>query len=118
MRIAEAYLNYAEAETRMNGATAAAKEKIDALRNRAHADTLPEYSLNDIIAEWSKEFWFEGRRRIDLVRFGLFGGQNKYTWEWMGNNLTGTQFPAFRNIFPLPKNDLTNNPNLTQNEGY
>ena len=52
------------------------------------------------------------------MRFGLFGGQNKYTWEWMGNNLNGTQFPAFRNIFPLPKNDLTNNPNLIQNEGY
>ncbi|MBR0049558.1 MAG: RagB/SusD family nutrient uptake outer membrane protein [Prevotella sp.] len=118
MRIAEAYLTFAEAETRLNGATAAAKEKIDALRSRAHAITQAEYSLSDILSEWSKEYWFEGRRRVDLVRFGLFGGQNKYTWEWMGNNLNGTQFPAFRNIFPLPKNDLTNNPNLIQNEGY
>jgi hypothetical protein len=118
MRIAEAYLTYAEAETRLHGATADAKDKIDALRNRASAPTLPEYSLNDIISEWSKEFWFEGRRRVDLIRFGLFGGQNKYTWEWMGNSLNGTQFPAFRNLFPLPKNDLTNNPNLIQNEGY
>lgn len=118
MRIAEAYLTYAEAETRLHGSTADAAEKINALRKRANAVTYPQYDLDDIVSEWSKEFWFEGRRRVDLIRFGLFGGQSKYTWEWMGNTLNGTQFPAFRNIFPLPNNDLTNNPNLRQNDGY
>jgi hypothetical protein len=101
MRIAEAYLTYAEAETRLNGQTADAASKINALRTRANAvDTQTNYTLKEILAEWSKEFWFEGRRRMDLIRFGEYGVQ------------------AYRNIFPIPNNDLTNNPNLRQNEGY
>lgn len=119
MRIAEAYLTYAEAETRLNGQSRDAKLKIDALRNRAHASVSSNYSLDDIRDEWAKEFWFEGRRRMDLVRFGCFGGQNNYKWEWMGNgDATGSQFYAFRNIFAIPSNDLTNNPNLVQNPEY
>lgn len=118
MRIAEAYLTYAEAETRLNGATAAAAEKINALRERAHAVKQNSYTLDDIRTEWSKEFWCEGRRRMDLVRFNSYGGQSTYTWEYMGGAAAGSQFPAFRNIFALPLNDLTNNPNLEQNSGY
>lgn len=118
LRVAEAYLTYAEAETRLNGSTADAKEKIDALRNRAHAIPLSSYTLDDIRDEWSKEFWFEGRRRMDLVRFGCFGGQSRYTWEWMGNSANGAMFPATRNIYGLPINDIINNKNLMQNEGY
>ena len=100
MRIAEAYLTFAEAETRMNGATDAAKEKIDALRNRAHATLHNSYSLDEIEEEWTREFWFEGRARIDQIRFGKYN------------------LPQFRFIYPIPNNDLTNNPNLTQNPGY
>ena len=118
MRMAEAYLTYAEAETRLNGSTADAASKINELRKRAHAATLDSYTLNDIRTEWSKEFWCEGRRRMDLVRFNSYGGQSTYTWEYMGGAAAGSQFPAFRNIFAIPLNDLTNNPNLEQNKGY
>lgn len=118
MRIAEAYLTYAEAETRLHGSTDDAAQKINALRSRANAAKQTSYSLDDIRDEWSKEFWFEGRRRIDLVRFGCFGGQSKYTWEYMGGSPGGSQFAATRNIYALPINDLTNNPNLVQNPGY
>lgn len=100
MRIAEAYLTYAEAETRMNGATGAAKEKIDALRNRAHAVLHNSYSLDEIEEEWIREYWFEGRARIDQIRFGKYN------------------LPKYRFIYPIPNNDLTNNPNLVQNPGY
>lgn len=100
MRIAEAYLTYAEAETRLNGATAAAKEKIDALRSRAHAVPFNSYSLEQIQEEWIREFWFEGRARIDQIRFGTYN------------------LPKYRYIYPIPNNDLTNNPNLVQNDGY
>ena len=118
MRIAEAYLTYAEAETRLNGATADAASKINELRKRANAATQNSYTLDDIRTEWSKEFWCEGRRRMDLIRFNSYGGQSAYTWEYMGGAVDGSQFPSFRNIFALPLNDLTNNPNLVQNEGY
>lgn len=118
MRIAEAYLTYAEAETRLNGETADAAAKINDLRSRANATQKTSYTLEDIRDEWAKEFWFEGRRRMDLVRFNNFGGQSVYTWRWMGNSAAGSQFPAYRNIFAIPLNDLTNNPNLVQNPGY
>ena len=36
----------------------------------------------------------------------------------MNNTFEGSQFPAYRNIFPIPVNDLENNPNLWQNDGY
>jgi hypothetical protein len=100
MRVAEAYLNYAEAETRLNGSTAAAAEKINVLRKRAHASELASYTLNDIKDEWVREFWFEGRHRMDQVRFGTY------------------DVPSYRYIYAIPVNDLINNPNLTQNPGY
>ena len=118
MRVAEAYLTYAEASIRQNGANAKATEYINALRKRANATEGTTFELQDVIKEWSKEFWFEGRRRMDLVRFGMYGGQSNYKWEFMGGLANGTQFPAYRNLYPLPDNDLTNNENLKQNEGY
>lgn len=123
MRIAEAYLTYAEASTRLNGVAGNtdAKEKIDALRDRAHASRQSSYSLDDICDEWAREFWMEGRRRMDLIRFGKFGGQAAYKWEWMGGTYEGNQFPAYMSIYPLPVNELSNNPNLQrlgQNPGY
>ena len=118
MRVAEAYLTYAEASIRLSGPNAKATEYINKLRERANAMQESSYELKDVIKEWSKEFWFEGRRRMDLVRFGMYGGQSAYKWEFMGGLPAGTQFPAYRNIYPLPDNDLTNNENLKQNEGY
>lgn len=118
-RVAEAYLTYAEAAIRKSGGpNSKATDYINVLRKRANAATQTSYELKDVIKEWSKEFWFEGRRRMDLVRFGMYGGQSTYKWEFMGGNANGAQFPAFRNIYPLPDNDLTNNPNLKQNAGY
>ena len=120
MRIAEAYLTYAEASSRKNGAAGNtdAAEKINALRARANATQKNTYTLDEVCDEWSREFWLEGRRRMDLVRFGKFAGQSKYKWEWMGGTYEGNQFPSYMNIFPLPVNELSNNPNLKQNPEY
>lgn len=119
-RVAEAYLTCAEAITRMNNgvATADATPYIDKLRDRAHANKQNLYSLDDICNEWSREFWFEGRRRMDLVRFGKYAGQGAYKWQWMGGEVGGRQFASHMNIYAIPANDLTNNSNLKQNAGY
>lgn len=117
-RMAEAYLTYAEASTRLNGPNADASGMINVLRNRANAATQNIYTLDNILDEWSREFWLEGRRRMDLIRFGRFGGQATYKWEWMGGTYNGAQFGKYMNIFAIPENDLTNNGNLTQNPGY
>lgn len=120
MRIAEAYLTYAEASIRKNGAAGNtdAADKINALRKRANATQKNTYTLDDVCDEWSREFWLEGRRRMDLIRFGKFAGQSKYKWEWMGGSYEGNQFPSYMNVFPLPVNELSNNPNLKQNPEY
>lgn len=121
LRLAEAYLNYAEADARLNGGncTADGVQKIKDLRNRAHAfSNFTSFSLSQIIDEWAKEFGFEGRRRMDLVRFNMYGGQNTYKWEWMGGTYAGSPFKAEYNIFPIPNSDLNANSNLKQNPGY
>jgi len=120
MRAAEAYLTFAEATARQNGGTATSDgiKAINALRARAHATEKGGYSINDILDEWGREFYFEGRRRIDLVRFGKFGGSSDYVWQWKGGAYAGRNFEAFRNVFAIPTTDLTANENLKQNAGY
>lgn len=119
MRAAEAYLTYAEAQTRL-GNTGEAKTAIDALKDRAHATASKQgvYSLDDICDEWAREFMFEGRRRMDLIRFGRFGGNSDYVWEWKGGARNGSNFSAQRNVFGLPTKDIVANNNLVQNPGY
>lgn len=120
MRAAEAYLTYAEATCRNNGGTITpeGKSAIDEIRSRAHAPARNSYSLNDILDEWSREFYFEGRRRIDLIRFGYFGGTSEYRWQWKGGVQNGTNFNSNLNIFAIPDTDLNTNSNLVQNPGY
>ena len=121
MRAAEAYLTYAEAATRLAGSGAAPADAVaalNAIRARAHATEKASYSLNDILDEWSREFYFEGRRRVDLIRFGQFGGNASYRWQWKGGAYAGRNFEAYRNVFAIPTDDLIANPNLKQNEGY
>lgn len=121
LRAAEAYLIYAEALTRQGGGNAAPDDAVDAInvvRGRANATQKVAYTLNDIFDEWAREFYFEGRRRMDMIRFNRFGGQSEYNWDWKGGVQGGTQFGAYRNLYPIPTNDLNANPNLKQNEGY
>jgi len=120
MRAAEAYLIAAEVDARQNNGNTSTTGTgyINALRNRAHAATQTSYTTDQILDERSRELYFEGYRRTDLIRYGYFGGQNQYYWEWKGGAETGTVFSANRNIFAIPANDLNANPNLVQNAGY
>lgn len=117
LRAAEAYLTYAEAMFR-DGNAGQALEKVNALRTRANAQTLSNLTLDILRDEWSREFYFEGRRRIDLVRFNSFGGNTNYNWDWKGGVANGTTFDAKYNILPLPVSDMNANSNLVQNPGY
>ena len=122
MRSAEAYLIAAEADARLNGGTASATGTgyINALRQRANTTNLSSCSLEQILDERSRELYFEGFRRTDLIRYGYFGGNNsgQYLWEWKGGSQNGASLPAFRNLFAIPAEDINANPNLVQNEGY
>lgn len=123
MRAAEAYLNYAEADARLNGGTTSSDGTriLNKLRERANATTRPEtsgYSLSEICDEWAREFYFEGIRRTTLVRFNLFGGNTGYNWDWKGGDKAGKDFEAYRNVYPIPLTQIQSNSNLTQNPGY
>ena len=120
MRVAEAYLTYAEALTRQAGGTAPAEAiaAINAIRSRAHAETKAGYNLDQILDEWGREFFFEGRRRVDLIRFNKFGGTTGYNWQWKGGVYGGANFSKDLNVFAIPASDRNSNPNLVQNPGY
>ena len=122
IRLAEIYLNYAEAVLRggTGGNLTTAVAKINELRVRAYGSTsgnVATISLNFILDERSKELYWEGQRRTDLIRFGKFTTAD-YLWPFKGNAPAGAAVASYRNIFPLPPNAISVNPNLEQNPDY
>jgi len=117
-RVAEAYLNAAEAAYHLNGA-AAAKQYLDPIRERANATPMNSYTAEDILAERGRELYGEGLRRPDLIRFNQYGGsQATYIWEYKGGYPNGGTIEKYKNLYPLPTSEILANPNLTQIDGY
>jgi hypothetical protein len=123
-RLADAYLMYAEAHLRGGGGSPTqALNYVNALRERANQGssaaniTLGDLTLNFIIDERARELYWEFHRRQDLRRFGLYTGAG-YTWAFKGGSPSGIPTPSFRDVYPIPNQSLTVNPNLTQNPGY
>lgn len=120
LRVAEAYLNAAEAALH-TGDAGKAKTYMDAIRNRAHAATRSSYTLDDVLDERAREMYFEGIRRPDLIRYNYFGGVGvTYGWEGKGGNTgyTGAPFEKYLNVYPIPSSEVMANSNLTQIDGY
>jgi hypothetical protein len=55
------------------------------------------------------EFEQEGRRRQDMIRFGVFT-----TKSWFNHSKSD----ATKNLFPIPRTEISKNSNLKQNPGY
>ena len=117
-RYAEVLLTRAEANFRL-GHPELAVPDINELRGRAHASTVSTEDITEdfLIDEWSREFFAEGRRRSDLVRFGRFSG-SRYIWPFKGGVPTGTGVQSFYDIYPIPSDELASNKNMSQNPGY
>lgn len=119
-RLADAYLMYAEAVVRgAAGSRATALQYVNALRARANAPTVgdADLTLQFVLDERARELFWEGHRRTDLIRFGQFTGAAKL-WQFKGGAAAGTATDAKYNLYPLPANELSANPGLTQNPGY
>ncbi|TVQ49744.1 MAG: RagB/SusD family nutrient uptake outer membrane protein [Saprospirales bacterium] len=121
-RLADTYLMAAEAALRGGGSTAQAVEYFNRVRQRAYQGSLgnvsaEELTLDLILEERGRELYWECHRRTDLIRFDQFT-DGTYVWNWKGGVMEGQQVPSFRNIYPIPEQDLNANPNLRQNEGY
>ena len=126
LRLAEAYMIQAEAKLRLGQSGEALNIINNVIRARADADPLTSIDETTMLDEWSREFWYEGRRRIDLVRFGRFFGpsSDQYRYHWEGRTgkndmppaenspffTTGT--PEYMNWFPVPSEDKRSNPNF------
>ncbi len=119
-RLADAYLMYAECAVRGAAGTdlGTAGSLIDELRARAFDGAAPPYSLDldFILAERSRELYWELTRRMDLIRFGKF--TSGYNWSFKGGSVEGNDIADYRSIYPLPASDLASNGNLVQNPGY
>ena len=118
-RLAEIYLTRAEAKYRLNGSQEGLAD-IQYVQGRANRPVDQQATSVDektLIDEWCREFYMEGRRRSDLVRFGLFTG-SKYLWSFKGGSENGQGIPTKCNIYPIPGDEIKNNPNMTQNPKY
>lgn len=124
-RLGEIYLNYAEAVLRggTGGDAATALQLVNNLRQRGYNGsstatlTAGELTLDYILDERGREFFYEGQRRTDLIRFGKLTGSS-YLWPWKGNVPEGRSVDDYFNVYPIPADDLGANENLVQNSGY
>lgn len=123
-RLADVYLMYAEAVLRngTGGSAANALGYVNALRQRAYGDasgniTSAQLTLDFILDERARELYWEGHRRTDLIRFGKFTTAS-YLWPWKGKVAEGAATQSYRDLYPIPSNDLGANPTLKQNAGY
>ncbi len=119
IRLSEVYLNYAEAVLRGGaGSEATAKNYVNELRTRANATTVSSIDLDFILDERARELYFEGFRRTDLIRYGLFTSGN-YLWTFKGGVQAGKGVDSKYNLFPIPTSIRNANPdNIKQNPGY
>ncbi|RAW01468.1 RagB/SusD family nutrient uptake outer membrane protein [Pseudochryseolinea flava] len=130
-RLADVYLMFAEAVVRGGDGASMddAVEAVNLIRERAY----PEYpaegqidasdlTLNFLLDERARELYWEGQRRTDMVRFGVFTdnptNNPRGVWPWKGGVKDGKATESFRNIFPIPATEIIANTNLTQNDDY
>lgn len=117
IRLAEIYLIYAEACMRLGDASPAMPYMTE-LSSRAGVTAPSEITEEFLVAERGRELMWEGHRRTDLIRFGLFH-TDEYLWPYKGgDSFAGQAFPEYRCVFALPPTELAANPELVQNPGY
>lgn len=125
LRLGEIYLNYAEAVLRggSGGTSAMALTYVNDLRKRAYNNSSSatisssDLTLDFILDERGREFFFEAQRRTDLVRFDKLT-TSSYVWQWKGGAFNGIAVDKKFNVYPIPADDIGSNPNLTQYTGY
>ena len=87
------------------------KDYLNEVRSRAGIAPAGSLELSQIIDERGRELYWEGHRRTDLIRFGLFTS-GSYLWEWKGGKPGGAALTADRVLYPIPAADALANPNL------
>lgn len=132
-RTADAYLMAAEAILRGGGGSKSeALGYVNEVRDRAYMSgsygndasgriTEAELNLDFILDERGRELYTELIRRTDLIRFNKF--TKDHNWDWKGSdgkagNYIGKDVDNKYKLFPIPQEEFTVNPYLTQNPDY
>lgn len=118
-RLSWVYFAKAEALMRKNNgvATQEAVDLVNAVRQRAfsaedwaaHKYTPSTLTMDELLAEYGREFIFEGYRRQTLIRWDKF--TTGTWWDHVASQ-------DFRTLFAIPQVQRANNVNLAQNPGY
>lgn len=107
-RYADVMLMKAEAKVR-NGESG--DEELNAVRNRVGMPSLPA-TLDNILDERLLELVWEGWRRQDMIRFGIYNKQYDI------HTPSEADKKGYTTVFPIPGKVRELNPNLEQNPGY
>lgn len=115
-RLTEAQYMLAECKWRAGDIKGAA-DLINAIRKRNFTNgedpnpcTVSNLDKWRMLDEWGLEFMGEGRRRTDLLRWGVFTTEN-----WWDHKATNDDHLK---LFPIPTEAIGGNPLLKQNPGY
>lgn len=132
-RTADAYLMLAEAILRGGGGSRSeALEYVNTIRDRAYMSGAygsdasgrisdAQLTLDFILDERGRELYTELTRRTDLIRFNKY--TKNYNWDWKGSDgmaghYIGKDVDDKYKLFPIPQDEFTTNPNLTQNPDF
>ena len=119
VRLPEIIYSLAECKLR-KGDTSGAAKLLNSVRKRNYPSSdwstvlyAPEgaatLDMKEMLAEWGREFFAEGRRRIDLIRFGKFGN------AWWDKDADADNHTE---IFPFHTEILNTHNGMKQNPGY
>ena len=140
-RLAEIYMNCAEAENELNGPTELVHKCVNKIRSRVN---MPNFAIDlnqaqmriEIRHERRIEFAFEDQRWWDLIRWkksievlndkyfhGALitvneDGTLNYDFEYLVDKYSKQVFLEKHYLQPIPVDEITKNPNMTQNPGY
>jgi hypothetical protein len=134
LRYADVLLMYAEAENEVNGPTPAAFATLNQVRTRAKArnfvaaDAASKDAFRTLIQdERARELCFEGLRKFDLIRWGIFMPVMKeMEMDIQLNAPSGLRYSSMwysnvseRNLLlPIPSLEISLNKSIKQNAGW
>ena len=109
LRYADILLAKAEALYRQSSGSTEALALVNQVRERSFRSN-PFTSLTDanLLAERGREMFYEGVRRQDEIRFGVYGNPTTF--------MPGSQ--PCKELWPIPTPQINVNPNLVQNPCY
>lgn len=116
LRYADVLLSRAEALNELNGPTAEAVSLVNQVKGRSHAKLLVQANLTQasfrdaLLQERGWELYYEGKRRVDLKRFGKYDVIVNAYLKRIGQTNT-VQLPRDE-YFPYPLNQVNINPKL------